>query len=191
VQWALETGHHRSWIPIHPITLAEECDITIRLLRRQVIGYKQPKAIAYTEVREMFKMFLRQRFAGILELCNASGNIAIHIFNAPIQVVRMGVPCPTILVFQLFLPFIAPLADLVTIMGIYLGNGFTVFNIIIVFLMVEMITAAIAFSFEGESKKTPYLAYTPTFLLQTNNVLCGHQVYCTSNKRRISHLGNT
>jgi len=33
---------------------------------------------------------------------------------------------PNILVSQLFLPFIAPLADLVTIMGILFGNGFTV-----------------------------------------------------------------
>jgi len=43
-------------------TLAEDCDLTIRMLRAGYIVRYAETALAYTEAPETIKMFLRQRF---------------------------------------------------------------------------------------------------------------------------------
>ena len=43
-------------------TLAEDCDLTMRLLRQDYVVRNCTAAISYTEAPETFKQFLKQRF---------------------------------------------------------------------------------------------------------------------------------
>jgi len=133
-------------------TLAEDCDVTIRLLRE---GYKvvnDPKAIAYTEAPESVNMFLRQRFRWNYGIMQCFWKHKDTLFNSKYQWLGWAA-LPNLLFFQLLLPIIAPLADLITIIGLLMGNGMNLLGYYLLFLSVETLSAAVAFSFEGESKK--------------------------------------
>ncbi len=133
-------------------TLAEDCDVTIRLLRE---GYKvvnDPKAIAYTEAPESVNMFLRQRFRWNYGIMQCFWKHKDTLFNMKYQWLGWAA-LPNLLFFQLLLPIIAPLADLITIIGLLMGNGTNLLWYYLLFLSVETLSAAVAFSFEGESKK--------------------------------------
>src|SRR5690606_14818273 len=43
-------------------TLAEDCDLTMRILKRGYVVRNCPEAIAYTEAPETINMLLKQRF---------------------------------------------------------------------------------------------------------------------------------
>ncbi|MFX5587062.1 glycosyltransferase family 2 protein, partial [Acinetobacter baumannii] len=46
-------------------TLAEDCDITIRILKAGYVVANEPKAVAFTEAPESLKQFFKQRFRWI------------------------------------------------------------------------------------------------------------------------------
>ncbi|TDW99859.1 glycosyltransferase [Dinghuibacter silviterrae] len=140
-------------------TLAEDCDLTMRLLRKGYIVRNCATALSYTEAPETLGMFLKQRFRwsyGVMQcfwkhrdaLCNnrykAFGWVAL----------------PNILIFQILLPFLAPLADLILVLSlIAAGFGFvdaSTWHIVIyyiVFTFVDVLGASLAFAFERENPK--------------------------------------
>lgn len=133
-------------------TLAEDCDLTIRLLRKGYRVVNDPKAIAYTEAPETVNMFLRQRFRWNYGIMQCFWKHKDALFKMKHQWLGWAA-LPNLLFFQLLLPIIAPLADLITIIGLLMGNGSSLLWYYVLFLSVEMLSAAVAFSFEGESKK--------------------------------------
>ena len=111
-----------------------------------------PKAIAYTEAPESVNMFLRQRFRWNYGIMQCFWKHKDTLFNSKYQWLGWAA-LPNLLFFQLLLPIIAPLADLITIIGLLMGNGMNLLGYYLLFLSVETLSAAVAFSFEGESKK--------------------------------------
>jgi poly-beta-1,6 N-acetyl-D-glucosamine synthase len=130
-------------------TLAEDCDLTIRLLRAgHTIRYEE-EAIAWTEVPETLKMFLKQRFRwsfGIMQNLWKHRDVLLNREYGALGLVAF----PNILVFQFILPFASPLADLFMLVSIATGNGLQVLAYYLVFLVVDFAGAAIAFGFERE-----------------------------------------
>ena len=118
------------------------------------MGYKvvnNSTAIAYTEAPETVKMFLRQRFRWNFGIMQSFWKHRDAFFNNRYKALGW-VALPNLLIFQLILPTIAPLADLVTIIGILFGNSWQVLIYYLLFLVIELITGAVAFSFEHERK---------------------------------------
>jgi poly-beta-1,6 N-acetyl-D-glucosamine synthase len=131
-------------------TLAEDCDLTIRILRK---GYRIrhcPQAISYTEAPETWKMLFKQRFRWCFGIMQSFWKNRDACFNS-----RYGalgwVALPNILIFQILLPLLAPLADIILVFGLIVLNMESKIHILeyyFVFLLVDAAAAYVAFAFE-------------------------------------------
>lgn len=149
-------------------TLAEDADLTFFIIR---LGYRvayEDGAIAYTEAPDTVKSFVKQRFRwmyGTLqtawkhkEAINCPGCRALGFFAIP-----------NIFVFQIFFPLISPFMDL-TILTSLIWVSWQKFHhpidysptyalkrlffFYLLFLLVDFITAAVAFVFERKEDWT-------------------------------------
>ena len=132
-------------------TLAEDCDLTIRLQRVGfAIGYA-PHAVAVTEAPETVGMFLKQRFRwsfGIMQSFWKHRDLCLNPRYGTLGLVAF----PNLLVFQLILPFLNPIADLLMLYSLFSGQGGPVLVYYLAFLAVDAAAAALAFGFEGERR---------------------------------------
>ena len=140
-------------------TLAEDCDLTMRLHR---IGYEVRNctdAISYTEAPETMKQFMKQRFRWSFGVIQCFWKHRDALFNPKYKNYGM-VAMPNILIFQMILPFLAPLADLILVLSL-VAAGFglipaSISHIVIyyiIFTLVDVAGAALAFAFEKEDYK--------------------------------------
>jgi len=140
-------------------TLAEDCDLTMRLHR---IGYKVRNcndALSYTEAPETMKQFMKQRFRWSFGVIQCFWKHRDAVFNPKYKNFGM-VAMPNILIFQMILPFLAPLADLILVLSL-VAYGFglipaSILHIVIyyiIFTLVDVAGAALAFAFEKEDYK--------------------------------------
>ena len=145
-------------------TLAEDCDLTMRLHRKGYLVRNCSTAISYTEAPETMKQFLKQRFRWSFGVMQSFWKHRDAVFNPRYKNFGM-VALPNILIFQIILPFLAPLADFILVISL-LAAGLGVIpaslNHIIfyylIFTLVDVAGAAIAFSFEnGNYKKLLWL----------------------------------
>ncbi|MFC4210002.1 glycosyltransferase [Pedobacter lithocola] len=156
-------------------TLAEDCDLTMRILRA---GYKVENcntAIAYTEAPESVNMLLKQRFRWSFGVMQSFWKNRKTLLNKKYGYFGM-VGMPNILIYQIILPLFSPLADLFMLISLISGlfslsainnltlTGFTgilslhngfgqVLFYYLIFILVDMIFAAIAFKMEHEKFK--------------------------------------
>ena len=139
-------------------TLAEDCDLTMRLLKTGYRVNHANKAVSYTEAPETLRQFLRQRFRWSFGVMQSFWKNRDALFNR--QYGNFGmIAMPNILIFQLFLPILAPLADLVLVFSMIAAafgiipaglDHFLLYYVI--FTLVDMAGAALAFHFEDEEK---------------------------------------
>ena len=140
-------------------TLAEDCDLTMRLHR---IGYEVRNcndAISYTEAPETMTQFMKQRFRWSFGIMQCFWKHRDAVFNPKYKNFGM-VAMPNILIFQMILPFLAPLADLLLVLSL-IAVGFEIIpasisHILfyyIIFTFVDIAGAALAFAFEKEDYK--------------------------------------
>jgi cellulose synthase/poly-beta-1,6-N-acetylglucosamine synthase-like glycosyltransferase/spore germination protein YaaH/peptidoglycan/xylan/chitin deacetylase (PgdA/CDA1 family) len=130
-------------------TLAEDCDLTIRLLRCNYIIENENNAIAMTEAPETVKMFIKQRFRwsfGVMQTFWKNRDMLFSSRNKALGWIAL----PNILTFQYIIPSIIPLADVIMIIGIRFGNGARIGKYYLIFLLVDLGVAILAFSFEKE-----------------------------------------
>jgi cellulose synthase/poly-beta-1,6-N-acetylglucosamine synthase-like glycosyltransferase len=140
-------------------TLAEDCDLTMRLHRCGYTVRNCSKAISYTEAPETIRQFIKQRFRWSFGVMQCFWKHRDTVFNPRYKNYGM-VAMPNILIFQLILPILAPLADLLLVISLVAAS----MNIIVasvphillyycIFSLVDIGGAAIAFAFEKEDYK--------------------------------------
>ncbi|MFI5144635.1 MAG: glycosyltransferase [Ignavibacteria bacterium] len=130
-------------------TLAEDCDATISLLVNGYTVRYSENAIAMTEAPETLKMFMKQRFRwsyGIMQSVWKHRRQIFRSHNKPLGFIAL----PNIYIFQIILPFLAPIADFMTVFAIIAGNVQNIIAYYLIFLFVDTLGSAIAFSLEGE-----------------------------------------
>lgn len=156
-------------------TLAEDCDLTMRILKAGYIVKNSSTSIAYTEAPETLNMFLRQRFRwsfGVIQSFWKNRDALFRKEYGYFGVIGM----PNILIFQIILPLFAPLADLFMfgaligeIVSLTSADSFNLSTIhsnfsldtsfgqvvayYIVFVIVDILFAMLAFTLEKESYK--------------------------------------
>jgi len=135
-------------------TLAEDCDLTIRILRSDYRIINCIEAIAVTEAPESLKEFMKQRFRWSYGIMQAFWKNRDACFNPRYRGLGM-VALPNILIFQIVLPIFAPLAYLVLILSLIWNhnNPESLYKILIyylVFMLVDVLVSVIAFIFEKE-----------------------------------------
>jgi cellulose synthase/poly-beta-1,6-N-acetylglucosamine synthase-like glycosyltransferase/peptidoglycan/xylan/chitin deacetylase (PgdA/CDA1 family)/spore germination protein YaaH len=149
-------------------TLAEDADLTIRLIRN---GYRvayEDAAIALTEAPQTVSQFLKQRFRWMFGMLQVAVKHLGAMRLKDSKTVGL-VALPNIILFQVIFPLLAPLADLFAL-GILIemagklitnsGNVYSADSLIFLalfftFVLVDAIAAAIAFS--HEKRENPWL----------------------------------
>src|SRR6202007_3014880 len=133
-------------------TLAEDCDLTMRLLRHGYTVRNCSEAMSFTEAPETMKQFMKQRFRWSFGVMQCFWKHRDAAFNMRYKNLGM-VALPNVLVFQMILPFLAPLADLVLVLSL-IAAGFgiipaSVGHIVLyytIFTLVDVAGAALAFA---------------------------------------------
>ncbi len=140
-------------------TLAEDCDLTMRLHRNKYEVRNCTDAISYTEAPETLKQFLKQRFRWSFGVMQCFWKHRDAVFNNKYKNFGM-IALPNILVFQMILPFLAPLADLILLLSLLAaGLGIipaSIGHIVLyyfIFTLVDFAGSALAFAFEKEDYK--------------------------------------
>ena len=130
-------------------TLAEDCDLTLRLLRE---GYKIRtcnEALAFTEVPETLHMLMKQRFRwtfGIMQVFWKHHD-QIFVRRNP----NLGwIVLPNMLLFQLILPILSPLVDVTLLFSLFMPKGGVIVALYFGYYFLDLVISAIAFRFDGE-----------------------------------------
>jgi cellulose synthase/poly-beta-1,6-N-acetylglucosamine synthase-like glycosyltransferase len=91
-------------------TMAEDCDLTIRLLRRGYTIRNAPFAVALTEAPESLMMFLRQRFRWTKGMIQNLRKHKVRFFSKRTGAIRWIV-IPYLWLYRVILPVILPLIE--------------------------------------------------------------------------------
>ncbi|MEO7531795.1 MAG: glycosyltransferase, partial [Sediminibacterium sp.] len=130
-------------------TLAEDCDITIRILRAGYIVANEPKAFAYTEAPETVKQFFKQRRRWTFGVMQTFWKHKDALFNKSNK--GLGwIALPDILLFKYIIPFFSPIGDVLMILGLFSENRGKIGLYYLVFLLFDAMIAGVAFFFEKE-----------------------------------------
>lgn len=137
-------------------TLAEDCDLTMRLHGKGYLIRNCTSAISYTEVPETMEQFLKQRFRWSFGVIQSFWKHRKALFRRKYKNFGL-IALPNILIFQILLPFLAPLADLILIisllfasLGIIPASFDKIIMYYLLFMLIDIIGAAVAFYFEKE-----------------------------------------
>ena len=130
-------------------TLAEDCDLTMRILKDGYIIRNCGEAIAYTEAPETIEMLVKQRFRWSFGVMQSFWKHRKALLNPKYRYFGM-VGMPNILIFQIILPLFSPLADLMMIASLFWGNPEKMLIYYLVFVLVDMLVGVLAFQMEKE-----------------------------------------
>ena len=140
-------------------TLAEDCDLTMRLHGKGYLIRNCTSAISYTEVPETMRQFLKQRFRWSFGIIQSFWKHKRALFSRKHKNFGL-IALPNILIFQIILPFLSPIADLILLVsllfasvGIMPASFDKIILYYLIFMLVDIIGAAVAFYFEKEDYK--------------------------------------
>jgi cellulose synthase/poly-beta-1,6-N-acetylglucosamine synthase-like glycosyltransferase/peptidoglycan/xylan/chitin deacetylase (PgdA/CDA1 family)/spore germination protein YaaH len=133
-------------------TLAEDCDLTMRILKQGYIIRNCAEALAYTEAPETLNMLLKQRFRWSFGVIQSFWKNRDALFNKKYKFFGM-VGMPNILIFQIILPLFSPLADLMMIIGLFGNKPEKILTYYVAFVLIDFLVAIIAFKMEKEDYK--------------------------------------
>src|ERR1043166_7411648 len=138
-------------------TLAEDCDLTIRILRNGYRIVNCSNAVAITEAPETLKQFMKQRFRWNYGIMQSFWKKKDACFNPQYRSLGL-IALPNILLFQVLMPIFAPIADLLFILSLIWNRHDTesmrqILFFYGLFLAVDVAVSLLAFAFE---KEKPY-----------------------------------
>jgi len=135
-------------------TLAEDCDLTVRILRNGYVIRNCDEAIAITEAPETLNQFMKQRFRWNYGIMQSFWKNKDACFNPKYKSLGL-VALPNILLFQILTPVFAPIADLLFILSLFWNrhdpdsrNKILLFYGL--FLLVDVAVSLLAFMFEKQ-----------------------------------------
>ncbi|MET3978528.1 cellulose synthase/poly-beta-1,6-N-acetylglucosamine synthase-like glycosyltransferase/peptidoglycan/xylan/chitin deacetylase (PgdA/CDA1 family)/spore germination protein YaaH [Mucilaginibacter sp. UYP25] len=130
-------------------TLAEDCDLTMRILKQGYVIKNCAEAVAYTEAPESLNMLMKQRFRWSFGVIQSFWKNRDALFNKKYKYFGM-VGMPNILIFQIILPLFSPLADLIMILGLFGSHPEKMLVFYVAFLLVDFLVGVVAFRMEKE-----------------------------------------
>jgi len=138
-------------------TLAEDCDLTVRILRNGYRVRNCTDAIAITEAPETLRQFMKQRFRWNYGIMQSFWKNKDACFNPRYRSLGL-VALPNILLFQVLTPIFAPIADLLFILSLIwnrhdIESMHQILFFYGLFLAVDVAVSLLAFAFE---KEKPY-----------------------------------
>ncbi|PEZ84333.1 glycosyl transferase family 2 [Bacillus cereus] len=133
-------------------TLAEDTDLTITFLREGHRIVYEERAYAYTESPEDVKSLIKQRYRWSYGTLQCLWKHRKALFNAKHKTLGF-IALPNMWLFQYVLQFIAPLADILMIMGLFGSDPLKVLGFYLVFFLMDLLASLFAFKLEEENPK--------------------------------------
>lgn len=133
-------------------TLAEDTDLTITFLREEHRIVYEERAYAYTESPEDVKSLIKQRYRWSYGTLQCLWKHRKALFNAKHKTLGF-IALPNIWLFQYVLQFIAPLADILMIIGLFGNDPLKVLGFYFVFFLMDLLASLFAFKLEKENPK--------------------------------------
>lgn len=130
-------------------TLAEDCDLTMRILKA---GYKvdnENHAIAMTEAPEKMRQFIKQRTRWSFGIMQTFWKHHSAMFNRKYKGLGMWA-LPNMLIFQFIIPTFSPIADVLMLLGLFSGSAGKVLLYYAIFLLVDSSVSIMAYIRERE-----------------------------------------
>ncbi|MDM5234899.1 glycosyltransferase [Bacillus cereus] len=133
-------------------TLAEDTDLTITFLREGHRIVYEERAYAYTESPEDVKSLIKQRYRWSYGTLQCLWKHRKALFNAKHKTLGF-IALPNMWLFQYILQFIAPLADILMIIGLFGNDPLKVLGFYFVFFLMDLLASLFAFKLEKENPK--------------------------------------
>jgi cellulose synthase/poly-beta-1,6-N-acetylglucosamine synthase-like glycosyltransferase len=133
----------------HEDTLAEDTDLTLRLIADGFRVVYAEHALAYTEAPETAKALLKQRFRwtyGVLQACWKHKGRLFHRGGGVLGWVIL----PTFAVYQFLVPLIAPVVDVLLLISLVRGQALATAGYYLLFFALDLLLSAVALLLEGE-----------------------------------------
>jgi len=140
-------------------TLAEDCDLTLRLLRAGYTINSSNEALALTEAPETVKMFLKQRFRWSFGMMQSFWKHRDLLFS--FKKMNLGwVVLPNLLVFNFIIPIFSPIVDILFIAGLFTHNADEYVLFYLFYYVIDCLISSLAYYYDHQKfsiKKALYL----------------------------------
>jgi len=133
----------------HEDTLAEDTDLTLRLIASGYRVVYAEHALAYTEAPETVRALLRQRFRWTYGVLQACWKHKPRLFR-PGGGVLGWLILPAFAVYQFLVPLVAPLVDVLLVVALLRGNALATVGYYLLFFALDLALSAAAILLEGE-----------------------------------------
>ena len=130
-------------------TLAEDCDLTMRILKAGYVIGNENHAIAMTEAPEKLRQFMKQRTRWCFGIMQTFWKHRGEMFKRRYKGLGLWA-LPNMLLFQFIIPTFSPIADLLMILGLFTGNIGKVLLYYCIFLVVDASISIMAYLYEHE-----------------------------------------
>ena len=130
-------------------TLAEDCDLTIRILKKGYLIENENHAVAMTEAPEKLRQFMKQRTRWSFGVMQTFWKHRNAMFLKRYKGLGLWA-LPNMLVFQFLIPTFSPIADVLMIVGLFSGNIVKVLLYYLIFLLVDGSISIMAYLYERD-----------------------------------------
>lgn len=139
-------------------TLAEDCDLTMRLLRNGYVIHCCNEALAFTEAPETMNMLLRQRLRWSFGIMQSFWKHRKMMFKKEHKNMSW-ILLPHQMIFQLFLPLMSPVVDIIFLVSIFMPKASLLIIFYFAYFVLDLIISLMAFKFDGEKFRFKYIFY--------------------------------
>ena len=133
----------------HEDTLAEDTDLTLRLIASGHRVVYADSALAYTEAPETVRGLLKQRFRWTYVVLQACWKHKSRLFQRGGGVLGWLI-LPAFAVYQFLVPLVAPLVDLLLVVALARGDALATVGYYLLFFALDLTLSAAALLLEGE-----------------------------------------
>jgi peptidoglycan-N-acetylglucosamine deacetylase len=130
-------------------TLAEDCDLTVRLHRAGFKVRSCNDAISRTEAPETMKMFLKQRFRWTFGMMQTFWKHRDLLFS-PRRPNIGWIMLPNLLIFGFIIPLLSPVVDLLFIIGLFSSHALFYALMYVLYFLIDWIVSALAYRYDGQ-----------------------------------------
>ncbi|RXT04345.1 glycosyltransferase [Ammoniphilus sp. CFH 90114] len=144
-------------------TLAEDTDVTLKLLREGYDIHYEERALALTEAPEELQSFMKQRLRWVYGTLQCVWKHKDTMFRK--RHGKLGcIVIPYMWLFQFLFQLFVPFADLYTLFALFSGNANHVIYFYLSFLLIDLLACWFAFRLEKENPKPLWGFFFQRFL---------------------------
>ena len=140
-------------------TLAEDCDLTLRMLRAGYVIRTCNEALALTEAPETLKMFMKQRSRWTFGMMQSFWKHRDLLFS--FKKANIGwVALPNLLIFNFLIPIFSPLVDILFIVGLFTHDSAQYVFFYMLYYFIDCLIASLAYHYDNQKfnlRKALYL----------------------------------